>query len=520
MSNGREVGSLPLLALYLALSLCLLAFTFATVHSRPADELTRNSNAQRSHTELTRWIDEGYWHFAGLLVLSSRDQPPEVYRSSTGGYLLTGYFVEKLFHAFSGRYSWRLLAIHNEFIAAVTAALLGLLGFRLGRRLGLPVLFAFLCGAALQGVHFTFPDNLSLYWEMTAQAMWLLFAVLFFLLEERGDRRGRTPRQTVAQAACVFAMVYMEFVLGVAFVVSFVLTSLVLRNDGREWRRFALVAALPAICALVIFKGQLATAGARFGEPAISGTPPLARSGLDGDVRYYTTHLDIAFGRDVPRRNFQYNRALLFTWTWLFFLGTASLLAGMVAFARGRAPSLIAVTLVTLAGAWVVLAAVFSQAVVIHPYLYDVVLATPLMLALFVALPALIEPMVNRTGVAVLIVVFCAIWYSFYQMRLYALRDPLPLAAAVYSPVQLRVERWSQIDLVAAFVERPGPGADVDGPGRRVLHDDSAGADQRVFADRDGIAQRGIDTDKTVRLDVDVARDDDVGADEAVIVDR
>jgi hypothetical protein len=434
MNSGGDVRSLPILALYLALSLCLLVFAFATVHARPADELTRKSNAQRSHTELTRWIDEGYWHFAGLLVLSPADRPPEVYRSSTGGYLLAGFIVEKTFHAFTGRYSWRLLALLNELTAAVTAALVGLLGFRLGRRLGLPAVLAFLCGAAVQGVHFTFPDNLWLYWEMTAQAMWLLFAVLFFLLEERGDRLGRTRRQTIGQAVCAFAMVYMEFVLGVAFLVAYALVSLVLRNSAREWRRFGVVLALPAVCALLVFKAQLVIAGARFGGQAISGTPALARSGLDGDARYYTTHLDIAFGRDVPRRNFRYNSAQLFIWTWMFFLGSASLLTAMVAFARGRAPSLLAVTLATLAGTWVILAATFSQAVVIHPYLFDIVLATPLMLALFVVLPALIEPLLNRTGIAVLVVVFCAIWYAFYQMRLYALRDPLPLAAAVCLP--------------------------------------------------------------------------------------
>jgi len=410
----------------------MLAFAFATVHARPPEELTRHEYAQRAHTELTRWIDDGFWHFAGLAVVSPAGRPVVVYRNATGGYLIPGFIAEKTFHIFSGHYSWRLLAFVNELTAAVTAALVALLGFRMATRLALPTVLALLCGAAVEAVYFTFPDNLWLYWSMWAQPMWVLFEVLFFLLEDYSDRHRRTREQTIAQAMCVFAMVYVEFVLGVAFLAAYGLVSLVLRNNAREWRRYGLVVALPGLCALAVFAMQVGIASARFGAPAMSGTPPLSRTGLDGDTRIYTTHLDIAFGRDVARRNFHHTTEQLFIWTWMFLFGTASLLASMLAFARGRAPAFLATTLATLAGTWVIHAAVFSQAVVIHPYLYDVVLATPLMLALFVAVPALIEPLVNRTGVAVLLVVFCAIWYSFYQMRLYALRDPLPVTASPY----------------------------------------------------------------------------------------
>src|SRR3954466_9700103 len=76
----------------------------------------------------------------------------------------------------------------------------------------------------------------------------------------------------------------------------------------------------------------------------------------------------------------------------------------------------------------------------------------------------------------------------------------------------------SEIDLVAALVERLGTGPDINGPRRGVLHHHRAGANQRVVADGDGVAQRGIHADEAVPLDVDVSRHDDVGADETMIV--
>src|SRR4051812_30830881 len=96
-SVERSTGSWPALAGYLVLGAAMLTFAYVTVHGRPTDELLRSSTAQRSHTALTRWIDDGYWHFAGLLVLSPRDRPLEVYRSSTGGYMVSGFVAEKVF---------------------------------------------------------------------------------------------------------------------------------------------------------------------------------------------------------------------------------------------------------------------------------------------------------------------------------------------------------------------------------------------------------------------------------------
>ena len=85
----------------------------------------------------------------------------------------------------------------------------------------------------------------------------------------------------------------------------------------------------------------------------------------------------------------------------------------------------------TLLGTYLLHAAVFSQLVVLHPYLFDVVLMTPMILALFVMLPALVELRTGATGLIILIVLFAAAWTSLFQLRLYALAYPAPQPAAV-----------------------------------------------------------------------------------------
>src|SRR5207248_8287806 len=74
----------------------------------------------------------------------------------------------------------------------------------------------------------------------------------------------------------------------------------------------------------------------------------------------------------------------LFHWPLLFVCGAAAALASFGAYLRGRAPRAIAVPLLSLLVAYVLYAAVFSQHVAMHPYLFDTLLATPLIVALFV----------------------------------------------------------------------------------------------------------------------------------------
>jgi hypothetical protein len=163
----------------------------------------------------------------------------------------------------------------------------------------------------------------------------------------------------------------------------------------------------------------------------LAGSGFLYRTGLDGDAMFYGDPLDIAFGRDPVRAHRGGNNQFLFRWEALFAAGAAALLLMIAAYLRGRAPRIVIVILMTLLGTYLLHAAVFSQLVVLHPYLFDVLLLTPLVLALFVTLPALVEVRTGGTGLIILIVLFAAAWTSLFQLRLYALAYPAPQPAAV-----------------------------------------------------------------------------------------
>ncbi len=420
-----------LFALFVAIGLIAFGYVWMTVHRRSEGTLSSSVLPIHSHTIITHWIDHGYFASYGLLWPVAGEKI--IYRSGTGAYMISGYLVEKFWVALTGRYGWRLLALHDELIALLTSALLALLAYRIARRFGTGPVHAFVLGVAVQMVWFTFPDNLGAYWGLTEQACCLPAAIGFLLLEERAIDGRRTRLLTVLQVLAVFALTYVEYIAGTMFIASYAATVLLLRDERPPLKRLGVVLLLPWLCAFAIYGLQLS--GARYARKhagvQVAGSGFLYRTGLDGDAMFYGDHLDIAFGRDIVRAGRPDNRQFLFRWEGLFFCGIAAVLATLTAYVRRRAPRIAVVMLFALLGCYLLYAAVFSQMVALHPNHFDGMLATPMILALFAMVPALVESHTRRTGMIVLLALFGATWLSLFQLRIYALCYPSPQPAAV-----------------------------------------------------------------------------------------
>jgi hypothetical protein len=424
----NERRGATLYAFFMIAGLIALGYSWMTVQHRLTPQLSAATGSVWSHNAIMHWIDHGYFASHGLLWPEEKT----IYRSGTGGQMLSSFMVEKVWIAITGRYGWRVLAVHNEAVALLLSALLALLAYRIARRLEAAPLAAFVLAVAAQMVWLTFPDNLGLFWVLTPQVWSLAAALLFFLLEEAAADGRRTSRIAMLEAAAVFCLAYFDFVMAVMFLAAWLAAVFLLRGDRPPVRRLAVMVVLPFVAAMTIFGLQLTGARSERSRGVnIVGSSFLYRSGLDGDAMFYGDPLDIAFGRDVVRAHRDGNPQFLFRWETLFLAGAAALILTLTAYLRGRVARVAVIILLTPAAAYVLIAAVFSQAVALHPYLFDVLLLTPLILALFVTLPALVEVRTGGTGLVILIVLFAAAWTSLFQLRLYALAYPAPQPAAV-----------------------------------------------------------------------------------------
>lgn len=413
-----------MLLLLLAIGVLPLWFAMRTVHRRPPEELLARSG--RAQFSIRHWVEHGYWKSGGLLFRAAPANSIQIYRSSTGGVLLSGFIVEKIYFTMTGEYHWPLLALHNQIVSLLAATAVALLAFRLALRLGASWLHSLALAIFLQSVVFTFPDNLATYWEMQARLPWLLFAALFLLLDERRSE-ANSRLLPIAQAVLMFFLLFMEYVAGVFFVAAYVAVQCFLAWDRRLVRRLALVAILPMLAAIACFTAQKKWTDAKYPDAPRLGSSFMVRSGFNGSMEYYGDHRDIAYGRAVARQNFpEKGRPYLFYWQWLFIAGTLALLAMTVAAARGHFPIAVLAPPLTLVGAYLLYGGTFSESLAIHPYYYDMMLFAPLAMALVVLFPSWIASKTPRPAVIVVLMFFFAFWVSMIQVRRYAVRYPLP----------------------------------------------------------------------------------------------
>ncbi|HEX6177405.1 MAG TPA: hypothetical protein VF057_03540 [Thermoanaerobaculia bacterium] len=425
--------------LFSVIGAAVLLFAFATVNDHPLERLQSDAGATRSYNTIMWWHEHGYLASGGLMVFRvvppGATQPvPAFYRSSSGGYMVSGYVIEKIALLATGEYSWKLLAVHNAAITLLTAALLALLVFRAARRLELESRLALAFGVAAQVVFLTFPISLAQYWELSPQMAALPFALLFLLFDDDAARTHATNRRShVVQFIAAFLLVYMEPFYGSLFLAMyFALTWL--RRKPYVARDLIFRTALPVVIAFVALYAQIAWVKIRHSDMPMHGSQFLFRTGLDGSTEYYRDHRDIMFGRDLARRNFPVNREELFRWPVLFTAGCLAVAVVVVSAVR-RERHAIVTALVCQIGAYLLYAAIFSQAFVIHPYLYDSFIAMPLVMALFGFAPALAESRWRTNGLVAVAALVTAACCSFVQLRHYAMWYPkAETKAAIVTP--------------------------------------------------------------------------------------
>jgi hypothetical protein len=425
-----------LLGVFLTVAAALSIFTLSTVNNRTAVELSESNLTRFTQVTISYWAEHGFFRSGGIII---GDPPPKFrYRgknangTSTGAYLFDTYALQYLWTSRSGGYSWRLTALHNTAIIALTAALIGLLVARVLLRMAVYPLWSIVLGLSAEAVFFTFPAVLYDYWQLSEHLLAVLAGTLFLLCEERMVDGSAPKLVRWLQILAVFMLAYIEYVAGIFLLATFLALQFLDRSSGYNWRRVRDIL-IPVCAAAALFWVQLTWV--RFFVKAWLGRSLfMYRSGLDGSNVYYGDHSDILFARNIARMNFPLNRDLLFHWPALFVAGCVAFLVLALMCVRDRRLRFAFTASGSLLGSYVLYAAVFSQAIVIHPYLYDVLIVAPLVMALFGILPGLLEQRSGDSGVFVTFALFVAIWYSMVQLRDYALWVPLPKAPVVEQP--------------------------------------------------------------------------------------
>jgi hypothetical protein len=421
-------GGLWSFGAYLIATGFVYTFVLISVNRHTGQHLELEMLPARTMSWLTNWHTYGFAKYAGLLVYSSDGLT--VYKSHSGFHLWPLYAIELVIRVFIGRFSYRAAAVFNQSVIWVGAALLGWLGMRLTKHV--PRHHAFFLGLGCAVVYQTFPMNLMNYWYLNPISF-AINAMLVFWLAESYQRNGSNDRWiSIATSGSVvlLALSYSQ-ALTFFFLGCYVVADWMIEGSRMSVRRVLRYVVAPAAAVVLFQTLQIAWVQFNIANVNFTGNLNFAdflwRSGLDGSTQYYADHWNLLFSR---KPSFGYpgrNPALVLEWKWLFIGGLAALAVIGARFIHSAAtegrPRL--VLLATGLTCYALSAFVFSQGVVIHPDVWDVLLAWLLIAAVFCFLPADLEVMTKRTGLAMFVSLFVTACYVMVQLRAYAAAVPV-----------------------------------------------------------------------------------------------
>lgn len=433
-------------AAFLALSLCLMAGLFLTVHRRDLGTVLQAKQASLDQAQMRyddtveRWLNKGFMHEGGMIFLKhglakahypnavpddALVKPDSVFawRNTTAAWLIPLYVMEAAQKAFTGTFSHGLVIVYNQLAVALAAAALGLLAMRIAGRMGLGRFHAFLIGAACLAVYQTFPANLWLYWESSPLPFPILFALLFLSLEFGAWPQPRPALRQALRGVLATLVIFGEPVTGGMFVAFYLAMRAVLEPRGVAPGDVTALFIVPvALVACYLTLQGLLVRNYHDSVFFVGSTLPF-RTGLDGDFRYYSDHWDLLL-RNLFLFKPGWPLANIVWWPWLF---TAAILSAAALLARYRQVPLLREPLkilIATVGLYLPFAMAMSQAAAIHPYHWDSCLVIPCILSVFCLLPAWREARAP-TGLPVFTTVVAAAAYCFVQLRTYALAYPL-----------------------------------------------------------------------------------------------
>jgi len=406
---------MPLVIIFLY-SFALFILLFNTVHDRTEEEF-RKRGRPLNYDSIKVWINHGYFVHGGLAFKKSAEEDPRqvVWKSLTMGYLQLAHLLQRAHVKVTGKFNYFLMALHSQFFPMLSSALLGLLAMRLSLQMKISSFHSLALGLSALTVFQTFPMNLSAVFDFYQVHVWLTFAILFLLIDNHFNWKGYDGKSKTIWILIVFLMFYIDHYITFFFMLSYGFIFLIIAPRELNIFKFLKSVVFAAVPAALIMTGQILWVKLNFPQIILDGSSLNFRTGLDGDIQYYSNHWDLLFSQYVP---------WLPKWKVLLFLGTSATIAVIFFNQRTKKHLDHQTTLLLGIGSFIPMAFVFSQNEVIHINIYEPLLALPLILALFALLPAWLETLNQNSGVFVLFSGLTAFAFAGGQMLAYWLHMP------------------------------------------------------------------------------------------------
>lgn len=414
-SLGKKIlgGKLMTAFVFFLIGMLILAFISLTVHNR-----TIRPQSLTDHTDevtFQNWDRYGYWKCGGLHIFKVEFEKAYPYKSSFYGRTALYYGIHKVL-SFLGVSNSRGFVIHFMplFEVMLTAVLLALLAMKAGISWGLDQSSAFGIGLAVLIVYPCVPINLHAYFKVAESTTHALLMVAFLLTSEPLLlKRECSWPLLILRGGIVFYMFWVNYLLAAFFLGSYFLCWFFLwQRQGLPRKKeniqvFVFSYVIPFLLFLSIAAIQIMLVKSTFSNLEFVGGKFLFRSGLDGSSKYYQQFL-------ISSESFLHYHA------GTFYMSCAAFILLCLYSWKEDCKWLVFMVLM-LASTFFIYAYIFSQALMVHQYLFRNLFVLPEIFLCFAVLPLLASKITRRAPIFSCITIFFAICYAFWCLRSYVM---------------------------------------------------------------------------------------------------
>ncbi len=397
--------------LLLWFGILVAVFLMNTVYMRPVEQAAYSS--RRVQNIITFWTQNGFWKHLGLSFSESPAANPNalVYRSYPHVYLYPLYAISRLNYQLHGEvFSVSLYVLYNQAMIWLLSACFGFLGVLTARHVNRSPFMALVLGITGQSAYHTFPYHLERYFEVRPTQV-VCLCIMGVLIAEILAQEDTRKRWLVLQGVCIWLLAYSEKGMAVAGLGAFFFLLLVTKTASLKKVTLLFCSLCLGIACHIL---QLMLITWKFPGISLVGATFLFRSGLDGA----TNHVGILTPAQMGTANaFLRNIGFLalFLLLWYFFRNKEQSL---------KIPILCVLTIIAF---YTVPGYLFNQAFLIHTYIYDLFLGLAAIFACWFVLAPYLERITGNSGIVTWIFVIAGFCLCMYQLRVFAVRYPLPI---------------------------------------------------------------------------------------------
>ena len=417
MSNSN-LKTRYVLLIFIIFSLIINLFILNTVHKRDAN-IVFSKSLPGVTMSIQNWIETGFTNKLGFFSYDKEGE--SIHTSYNSGWAHLNYFVQY----FNGKLKntndidHNLNSRQNLIYSVITSVILAIFCYNIFSFYNFTNFSAIFLALSAQSMYLTFPVHLVQYFELYPATQFLIFFSIFlYLIFKSIIQKKNCSYLTLTLAFLTgFACAYVDWFIAL-FSVIWIFSLIIFLDQKLLSNSLFKLYGFGVFTFLIYFIGLLLILKFSLGYNITKDSSSfIFRSGLDGDLRYYATHIDLLHSKfRKMNRSYQWYLYMALAISCLFLFFKDYLLNKLTNEEK--------ILFIIPLGLFFPYFIIFPQSTIIHPYYTDPYLFYFLFFITSIFFPIYLKKKNFNQKNLLFVFLIISFIFSFYHLRLFSVGFP------------------------------------------------------------------------------------------------